>query len=711
VKQVAQRSRDGEIVVVDAPMPALREGWLLISTVCSLISAGTERSKLELGSMNLAQKARARPDLAKQVLQRARTEGVLSTVGAVRDRLDALTPLGYSSAGVIRELGLGVEGLAPGDRVACAGGGWANHAEIVAVPKNLVAKIPSGVAFDDAAYGTLGAIALHGVRQADAVLGERVGVIGLGLVGQLTVRILQAAGCTAVGVDVDQEAVALARAQGISAFVRSDRALQEAVLELTAGLGLDAVIVCAAGKSRDPVELGAHLARDRGRLVIVGDVAIEVNRRLLYEKELELRLSRSYGAGRYDREYEEHGRDLPASYVRWTEQRNLAAFLELVGSGRVSLAGLTTHRFPIDQAADAYSTLEKAQTGNRVFGVLLEYGSVTEPVHRAPRKERLSHADVVRVGLVGAGSFGRRILLPAIKEAGAELVAVATESGLSATDVATRFGFQRAGQAEEICQADDVDAIVIATRHSTHASLAASALRAGKAVFVEKPLALTWEQLTEIEEALADSSLLFVGFNRRFAPLTERLREAVGRGGAPVVVVRVNAGRLADDHWLNDPKDGGGRLLGEGCHFVDLITHLVGAPATAVQAFSAAAPGTAPELAQSFVAQLRCANGAAGSIIYSSEGDRRLPKERVEVFRGGVAAVLEDFRLLEVYDGGKKRSLRGADKGHRSEMDAFLKAVRERTFDRHLLDSYLDSTRATLALADSLRSGESVHLN
>ena len=711
MKQIAQRSRDGEIVVVESPAPTLRDGWVLVSTVCSLISAGTERSKLELGSMNIAKKARARPDLAKKVLDRARTEGIRSTIDAVRDRLDSLTPLGYSSSGVVRELGAGVEGLVPGERVACAGGGWANHAEVVAVPKNLLAKIPAGVTFEDAAYGTVGAIALHGVRQADAVIGENVGVIGLGLVGQLTLRILQAAGCNPIGIDVDEQAVALAQTHGMNAFLRSDRSLGEAIQEVTAGLGLDAVIVCAAGKSPDPIELAAQVARDRARLVIVGDVAIAVDRRLLYEKELELKLSRSYGPGRYDREYEERGRDLPPGYVRWTEQRNLAAFLELIATGRVSVSSLTTHRFPVDRAADAYETLANRSAGTRVFGVLLEYDSPTALPSRKPRQEeRASRPGVVRVGLIGAGSFARRVLLPAFKQGGAELVAVATESGLSAADVAARFGFQQATQADDICEAEDVDAVLIATRHATHANLVARALRAGKAVFVEKPLALTWEELTNVEDALSDSSLLYVGFNRRFAPLTKRLQEAMARGGPAVIGARVNAGRLPDDHWLNDPNDGGGRLIGEGCHFVDLILHLAGAPAAAVQAFSLEDHGAAPEQAQSFVAQLRCANGALGSIVYCSEGDRRLPKERFEVFRGGMAAVLEDFRLLEIYDSGKKRSIRGSDKGHQAQIATFLEAVREGVTDRPLLDTYLASSRAVLALADSLRTGDSIRL-
>ncbi len=716
MKQVAQRSRDGQIVVVDTPIPSVRDGWVLVSNVCSLISAGTERSKLELGAMNIAQKARARPDLAKKVVERARNEGIRSTLAAVRDRLDSLSPLGYSSAGFVRELGRGVEGLAPGDRVACAGGGWANHAEVVAVPKNLVAKIPAGVSFEDASYGTVGAIALHGVRQSMAVVGERVGVIGLGLVGQLGIRILLAAGCRPFGVDLDPRAVELAQGTGATAFVRDDPQLESAVLEETQNLGLDGVLICAAGRSSDPIALAARLARDRGRLVVVGDVAVAVDRGLLYEKELELRLSRSYGPGRYDRDYEEGGRDLPAGYVRWTEQRNLGAFLELVEAGRVQPSALTTHRFAVDDASKAYAVLTDGSAEPRPFGVLLEYElesrpeptpySSPDPPHRV-----VTRPAGARIGLIGAGSFARRVLLPAIQANGAQLVAVATEGGLSAADVASRFGFERAASAEEICSAEDIDAVLIATRHSSHSMLAATALAAGKAVFVEKPLALDWIQLEQVEKALEPSSVLVVGFNRRFAPLTERLRAALPTTTDKILVARINAGPLPRDHWLNDAEEGGGRLIGEGCHFVDLITHLAGAPAATVQAIAVSDPLLAPELAQSFLATIRCSNGALGSIIYAGGGDSRLPKERIEGYGGGVAAVLDDFRRLDVYEAGKQTTIKGrADKGHQAQLDAFLEALAGRG-EPPSTESYLASTRATLALADSIRMGKAIDLN
>jgi predicted dehydrogenase/threonine dehydrogenase-like Zn-dependent dehydrogenase len=710
VKQVAQRPRDGRIAVVDAPLPALRPGWLLVANRASLISAGTERSKIELGAKNLAQKAKARPDLLKKLVDRARSEGIGSALAAARDRLDALTPLGYSSAGTVLRLGMGVEGIAVGDRVACGGGGFATHAEVVAVPRNLVAAVPDGVPLESAAYATVGAIALHGVRRAEAHLGERVGVIGLGLVGQLAVRILAAGGCRVVGIDLDRDAVGLAASAGALAFERDRDGLEGAVLEVTDGLGLDSVLVCAATISADPVRLASELARERGRVVVVGDVPIEADRALFYEKELELRLSRSYGPGRYDRDYEERGRDLPAAYVRWTEQRNMRAFLDLVASGAVDPSPLTTHRFPVEQAERAYALLTNDRGEERPFGILLEYAYEERAATPRPRAVRRA-AGGTRIGLVGAGSFARATLLPALRDAGAELAAVASGGGLTAADVATRFGFERAADsADEIFGDDSINAVVIATRHVTHAPLTASALRAGKAVLVEKPLAIDRDGLAEVEEALSSDSLLMVGFNRRFAPLAVRLRNELEAIASPSLLARVNAGPLPADHWTHDPEDGGGRLIGEGCHFVDLLSYLAGARAVTVHALAVPHPQRPLECSDEVVATLRFANGAVGTLLYSGAGDPRLPKERIEAFGGGLAAILDDFRRLDLHRSGKRRvTKQRQDKGHKAEVARFLAALRGEA-DAPAVDTYLDSTRATLALVESLRNGSAVDL-
>jgi predicted dehydrogenase len=717
MRQVTQRPRDGQVAVNEVPPPALRPGWVLVANRCSLISAGTERSKIEMGEKNLLQKARARPDLARKVVERARVEGVGQAIRVTRDRLDALTALGYSSAGVVERVGSGVVGIVPGQRVACAGAGWANHAELVAVPRNLVARVPDGVAFEDAAYATVGAIAMHGVRQARAALGERVGVIGLGLVGQLAVRILAAAGCEAVGIDLDPQAVELARSAGAQAFARDAPGLEDAVGAATDGLGLDAVLVCAATRSTDPLDIAARLARDRGRLVVVGDVPVDVPRALLYDKELELRLSRSYGPGRYDRDYEEGCRDLPPGYVRWTEQRNLQAFVDLIGLGRLDPSPLTTHRFNVDQADAAYEALSPREGERRAFGILLDYPATRSPGAATTRptarpEPRFRKRTAVRVGVIGAGAFARATLLPALRKAGAELTTVTTGSGLSATDVAQRFGFgATAEDASEILEDPQLDAVVIATRHASHASLAGAALRADKAVFVEKPLALDEAGAVEVEEALAASDgILMVGFNRRFAPLTERLHTALGGAGGQVICVRVNAGPLPAEHWLHDLDEGGGRLLGEACHFVDLIAHL--APGRIVAVHACAVPDLERpiEASDSVAALLRFDSGCIGSLVYTGAGDPRLPKERIEAHCGGVSAVIDDFRRMEVFAGGKRTEVKQAqDKGHARQIERWVAAVsgKERP---PAPATYLASTRATLALADSLRTGLPVEL-
>jgi predicted dehydrogenase len=701
VKQIGQRPRDGRIEVVDAPLPALRSGWLLVANRASLISAGTERSKVELGGKSLVRKARARPDLVRKVVDRARVEGVGAAMAAARERLEELSPIGYSSAGVVLEVGEDVEGIAPGTRVACGGGGFANHAEVIAVPQTLAAPIPEGISFEAAAYATVGAIALHGLRRAEAQVGERIGVIGLGLVGQLCMRLLAAAGCVPIGIDVDPTAVDLAEESGAHAFTRDQPSLEQRILGDTEELGLDAVLVCASSSSADPVKLATDIARSGGRIVVVGDVPVEASRATMYEKELELRLSRAYGPGRYDRDYEEGARDLPAEYVRWTEQRNIQAFLDLVAAGRLDPTTLTTHRFPVEQAEQAYAALSGGEP--RAFGILLEYAYETPAPRPAPSR-RPSRKGAARIGLIGAGAFARRTLLPSLRDAGATLVAVASEGGLSAADVANRFGFERAAAADEVLADETIDAVVIATRHSNHAALAAQALHAGKAVFVEKPLALTEKQLADIEEALG-GGLLMVGFNRRFAPLTERLRDTLDGVPTPSLLARVNAGPLPDDHWLHDPDEGGGRLLGEGCHFVDLLGHLAPAPVVSVHAFATPHPQRPLECADDFTITLRFAGGAIGTVVYSGSGDPRLPKERVEAFGGGVAAALDDFHRLEIFRGGKRSVTKTRqNKGHRAELARFVAAVRSEA-EAPDPASFLHSTRATLAAVESLRTG------
>ena len=682
MKQVVQIPRTGEVQVVDVPPPQLRGGGALVLTQASLISRGTERAKLELGKASLVGKARARPDLARQVVQRAREDGVRATYHNVTDRLRTPSPLGYSSSGVVLEAAPDCSGVRPGDLVACAGGDYANHAEINFVPQNLLARVPEGVTAAQAAYGTVGAIALHSLRRGQVSLGDRVVVIGLGLVGLLAMQLARAAGARVLATDVAPEACGIARRLGADSVADRIESIEAVADSFTGGHGFDAALVCAATPSSEPIELASALCRDRGRVVVVGDVGLEVPRPPFYEKELELRLSRSYGPGRYDPSYEEHGHDYPIGYVRWTEQRNLAEFLRLVGQKLVDVDSLTTHRFPVEKAVDAYAVITGAQSTTdapRPIGVLLDYAGERRRATSSAVEitdHRRSPAGPVRLGLVGAGHFATRILLPALaSDERVALQGVCTASGLTAQQVAARFGFSKAASdAEAVIDDPDVNAVVIATRHDTHAELAAHALRAGKVVFCEKPLATNWAELEDVAAAFANGGgSLVVGFNRRFSPLVAELRAALPADVPRAILCRVNAGPLPHAHWLNDPVAGGGRIVGEFCHFLDLACHLAGSDPLKV---SAEKLGSEPvgELPASVVVQVSFRDGSVASLQYLANGDPTVPKERIEVFAGGVIALIDDFRSLEFALNGKRRRrrTRRPEKGHREEVRAFV---------------------------------------
>jgi predicted dehydrogenase len=668
VRQVVQRLRDGRISVEDVPPPSLAAEGVLVEIRASLVSAGTERRKVETGRQSLIGKARARPDDVRAVIQKAKRDGVGETIQAVRARLDQPGALGYSAAGVVLAVGARVSDVVPGDRVACAGAGYAVHAEIDHVPGNLVVALPDDVGFVEGAFATVGSVALHAVRQADVRLGERVAVIGLGLVGQLAGQILRAAGCRVVGIDLSAELVARALADGAADAAYERKVLDGPELPREA-VSCDAVVVTAATASSDPVRLAARLCRDRGHVVIVGDVGMEIPREAYYEKELELRVSRSYGPGRYDRAYEERGLDYPIGYVRWTERRNMAAFLDLISAGKVKVQGLITERVPVERAPEAYDRLV---AGNRSpLGIVLEYEPTSDTSSfagaSAPRGVR-PLASATAVGVIGAGSFATRILIPGLKRAGFELVSVASASGVSAKAAADRFGFRRAASVEEIMADEGTGLVAIAARHASHATLAARALRAGKGVYVEKPPCLTGAELDDLRAARAESGgLLAVGFNRRHAPLAVEFRELVHEPSAPIeLLYRVNAGLLPADHWVNDLDEGGGRLLGEGCHFVDFACWVVGRSAERVACTLVADPGQPLAAAQSFSVTLGFPGGSLATILYGAHGAIGLRKEYVEAHSGGRSAVLDDFRSLTLYGLGRRRrrNARSQDKGH-----------------------------------------------
>jgi polar amino acid transport system substrate-binding protein len=661
MKQVTQRLRDGRVEVLSVPRPVVSPGTVLVDVRASLLSAGTERTKVQTARKSLVGKARQRPDQVAQVIEKARNDGLRETVRAVRSRLDQPSMLGYSAAGVVLAVGSDVRGIAVGDRVA-VGGADAVHAEVDRVPANLCVALPDTVSFEEGCFACVGSIALHGVRQAGVTLGERVAVLGLGLVGQLTALLLRAAGCSVVGIDLDRASVERARELGgVDAGFARDQ-IGEPVPPAAAGC--DAVIVTAATPSNDPIELAPRLCRDRGRVVIVGDVGMTLARAPFYEKEIDLRLSRSYGPGRYDRAYEENGQDYPIGYVRWTEGRNMAAIVELIGVGRLPVRELITARFPLEQAPTAYEQLSADQRSP--LGVVIEYGPSSEPSPPPGRASRPA-GDTARASLIGAGSFAQRVIVPGLRAAGFSLDTVASASGVSASGLVEQAGEGGVGGPDEAL-ASGAALLVVATRHATHAELAERGLRAGKAVFVEKPPALSRAELGRLRAAREETGgLLAVGFNRRHAPLSLRLREHLRAGGHPLqVLIRVAAGPLPADHWLNDPADGGGRLLGEGCHFVDLACWLVGQLPSGVRGLVQPLPGEAAASAGRFAVSLGFADGSVATILYADGNAAGVAKELIEVHGGGRSGQLDDFRRLRLYDGRSERKLggRSQDKGH-----------------------------------------------
>jgi predicted dehydrogenase len=709
MKQVIQDIGSGETTVVEVPVPAPGPGMALVRTAASVVSAGTERMLVEFGAKSLMGKARARPDLVRQVLDKARREGVLTAFEAVRGRLAEPVPLGYSSAGTVVALGEDMASFRVGERVACAGGGYAVHAEFAIVPRNLLARLPEAVDFESGAFATLGAIALHGFRLAGPQVGERVVVIGLGLIGRLALAVARASGCVALGIDVDPRRVAEARAQGFEAVER--KAAEAAAATYSRGAGFDAVLICAETDSDDPVTLAGVIARDRAAVVAIGAVGLGLPRKLYYEKELRFFVSRSYGPGRYDPAYEEGGRDYPTGYVRWTEGRNLEAFLDLLASGSIEVRSFISHRFNIDQAPQAYRLIA-GRTKQPFLGVLLTYPErAPEMGRRVVTAAAAQPSGPVRLGALGAGNFATTVLFPLLGQVrGVERVGVATARGLKAAQAARRYGFAYAASTpDEILADPSVNTVAILTRHHLHARQTIAALNAGKHVFCEKPLALTREELGLVMQTQrAAGRLLMVGFNRRFAPLVTAMRAFLSQAGGPLLLTcRVNAGPLPPGHWLQDPKQGGGRIIGEVCHFVDLFTYLT--TSLPVRVHASGLPGDSHSAEEDVSITLTFADGSVGTIVYAANGDRLLPKERVEAFGGGHVAVLDDFRALELYAGGRRQVERSGlrqDKGHRAAWEAFARAVEAGGPAPIPLEEIFAVTQATFAAVESLRTGQ-----
>jgi predicted dehydrogenase len=679
LKQLVQNIRTGQSVVEDVPAPGVSPGGILIRVARSLVSAGTERMVVEFAEKNLLEKARARPDLVRQTLDKMSRDGVLATLDTVRNKLDQPMTLGYSVSGEVIAVGAGVDGIAVGDRVAAAGANQAVHAEVVSVSKNLVAQMPANVDFDTAAFTTVGAIALQGVRLAEPHLGEVAGVIGLGLLGQITVQLLRANGCRVIGLDPQPSRAELAKRFGAEESVTSDADFRSACARATNGRGVDVVLITADTASDGPVTLAGDVARDKGIVVAVGAVGMNIPRKTYFEKELDFRISRSYGPGRYDESYEQRGIDYPYGFVRWTENRNMQAFLWLAAEGKVDLSSLITHRIEIADGERAYDLIT-GKSGEPFMGVLLRYPeneSLSRTIEVA--SQRGASDGGVRIGLIGAGNFARSVLLPAMRDANAELVGVATASGTSARHALNRFGFRYCTTDEEqILNDPAVNAIVIATRHDLHAAQTVRALRAGKSVFVEKPLCLREEELEEIRAACeGHRGVLMVGFNRRFAPMSLALRDHFRGTGEPLMIhYRVNGGFIPASDWVQR-EQGGGRLVGEGVHFIDWAVWLTGDEPEKVQAIAAANAGRYSN--DNFSLVIRFRGGSVLQLLYVASGDRAVGKERIEVHSGGRSAVLEDFRRLELFSKGRRsvsRSILRSDKGHRAGIAAFADAVR-----------------------------------
>jgi predicted dehydrogenase/threonine dehydrogenase-like Zn-dependent dehydrogenase len=676
VKQILQHLRSGETLLAEVPAPLVRAGHLLIRSEASVVSLGTERMLVAFGQANLFEKARQQPDKVRQVVQKIRTDGLFATVHAVRARLDRPLPLGYCNAGTVISVGAGVREFAVGDRVVSNG----PHAEIVCVPRNLCCRIPDGVPMESSPFTVVAAIALQGIRLAAPTVGETVVVMGLGLIGLLAVQILRANGCRVLGTDFDAAKCELARQFGAEVVELSSSADPVSAAEVfSRGRGVDAVLITASTKSSEPVSQAARMCRKRGRIVLVGVTGLELNRAEFYEKELSFQVSCSYGPGRYDPDYEIAGHDYPAGFVRWTEQRNFEAALDLLASGAISTSPLTSHRFPISQALEAYELVAQGVG----LGILLEYPPPAEPVPRSivslPKPAPPKVASVV-IGMIGAGDYAAGTFLPALTRTGARLRLIVSGGGVTATHLGKKFGFEQAGtDAGEIFTDPEINTVLITTRHDSHARLVMEGLRANKRVFVEKPLALTEPELDALESAwqAAENPFVMVGFNRRFAPLVKTMKRLLAKRAEPqAMIMTVNSGALPGGHWTLNPTIGGGRIVGEGCHFVDLLTYLAGVPiiegSTTFQRVAGAVRSDVASL------QLRFADGSIGTVHYLANGPKDFPKERLEVFCGGGVLRLDNFRELRGFGwpGFDKQKLSRQDKGHVAEMAALVAAVR-----------------------------------
>ncbi|MCE7980641.1 MAG: oxidoreductase [Caldilinea sp. CFX5] len=701
--------RRGQAIVETVPAPLLESGHVLIEVAYSLISTGTELSGLQQSGRSLVQRAVEQPDKVIKLLQHLREQGIQKTVAKVRDKVDTGVPTGYSCSGIVMQVGEGVTDLVVGDYVACAGAGIANHAEIVLVPRNLLVKVPAACSLRDAASVTLGAIAMQGVRRADPRLGEIVAVIGLGLLGQLTVQILKAAGCRVVGIDLDAHRVNLARQyEADYALLSSEVDLLNEVYHLTGGHGVDAVIITASAQTDAIVQQAMEITRKKGRVVVVGAVGLGLKRSPFYEKELDFLISCSYGPGRYDAQYEEAGIDYPYAYVRWTENRNMAEYLRLVGEGKIKLEAILEKEYALSEAEAAYASLQAE--GLKPLSVLLRY----------PVNEQITHAQKlitqvtvrqsqiqgkINVAIIGAGGFAKAMHLPNLQKLNHlyHIRAIVSGTGSNAKATAQQFGAGYASSAyEDVLNDPDVHAVLICTRHHLHAEQAMAAAKAGKAIFLEKPMATEPEQLANLVAVLEETKVPFVvGFNRRFSPAAQRACAILaGRHNPLMILYRVNAGYLPADHWTHGPE-GGGRMIGEACHMFDLCQALVGNFAVEEVTATALVPKTESMLAVDNVATtIRYIDGSVATVLYTASGASNFPKEHVEIYVDGKTLVIDDYKALQVYGTRQKGwNSAGVDKGHFNELGVFANFIKDRSTIPISLASLVDTTNTSFIAA------------
>ncbi len=703
--QVVQYQKNGEMTLAEVPAPMCKKGGILVRTAASLISAGTERTSVVGGQASLLERAKKQPEQVKLVLDTVKRDGIMATIDRVQTKLDSYKTLGYSASGIVIESQC--EEFSPGDRVACAGAQYAHHAEFISVPKNLAVKIPDEVSFVDASYTTLGAIALQGIRQADLRLGETVAVIGLGLLGQLTVQMLKASGCRVIGLDVNQDVFELAQKSGCDIVLPSNSESISTILSYTRGIGTDAVIITASTDSEAPLQLSLSIARKKSPIVIVGAVPMNVPRSPFYEKELDLRISCSYGPGRYDPLYEEQGIDYPAGYVRWTEQRNMQAFIDLLEKRLVNVDMLTTHTFSIQHALQAYDIIS-GKNPEPHLGIALTYKDDAKLDTLISVRPKTVSPTNPSLGFIGAGSFAQAQLLPPLRSLGVQFAGVSTSNPANALSVAKHFGFGFSGtNSEEIIKHPNTNMIFCATRHDSHAKYVLSSIEAEKPIFVEKPLCINREELQSINEAVhAKNGQVMVGFNRRFSKPFQDIKQFFSSCTSPLsMMYRINAGAIPLSSWIQDPLQGG-RIIGEACHFIDCMVYLTGAKP--VEVFAKALSHESRHIAHHDSAHImiRFSDGSIGTILYLANGDASLPKEYCEVFAEGKSAIMNNFTSV-TFASGKKSKVRSYDgkKGHAEEVSAFVNAVKQGKPMPISFQEIMQVSETSIAAVESMQNG------